>query len=401
MRSPFDAIVVGAGPAGSVCAYRLATEGARVLLADKERFPRDKPCGGALTVRALRQLPFSIEGVVEEAADRIQFRLGYGWKFERRTPETLLALTQRRHLDLALAERAAAAGSEFRDGVRVADFQRTSSGVSALVGGERVEATTLIDATGANGTAAAGAGLRGGELFGVGLEGNAPYEAVAGDGYRGRVVLELGAVPGGYGWIFPKGDHLNVGVGGWQASGPMLRGHLRRLCSEHGIDPGVLEDVRGARLPVRGPDGVVARGRALSIGDAAGLVDPLSGEGIFEALLSARLASTAVLELLAGEAEDLSSYGRALNASLAPISAASWAAKHAVDLHPRLTFTLARFPPAWGGIVRLLRGEVEHPDAEPSSLARFPLRAIQTLGQSDGASWRRWRSPGRVLPSDG
>jgi flavin-dependent dehydrogenase len=68
----YDAIVVGAGPAGSTTAYRLATAGASVLLADKARFPRDKPCGGGLTLRAARLLPFSVEPVVEDVAHRFE-----------------------------------------------------------------------------------------------------------------------------------------------------------------------------------------------------------------------------------------------------------------------------------------------------------------------------------------
>ena len=66
----FDAVIVGAGPAGSTVSYRLAAAGASVLLLDKARFPRDKPCGGGLTLRAVRQLPFSVEPVVEDVVHR-------------------------------------------------------------------------------------------------------------------------------------------------------------------------------------------------------------------------------------------------------------------------------------------------------------------------------------------
>src|SRR5438094_9275565 len=74
----FDVAVIGAGPAGSTAAYRLARSRARVLLIDKVRFPRDKPCGGGLTMRAVRQLPFSVEPVVEDRITRTRCRLRYG-----------------------------------------------------------------------------------------------------------------------------------------------------------------------------------------------------------------------------------------------------------------------------------------------------------------------------------
>src|SRR5438093_2652574 len=79
----FDAIVVGAGPAGSVAAYRLAAAGARTLLLDKATFPRDKPCGGGVTGRALRMLPFSIDPVVEDVVERAELTLDYAHRFGR------------------------------------------------------------------------------------------------------------------------------------------------------------------------------------------------------------------------------------------------------------------------------------------------------------------------------
>src|SRR5262245_65303542 len=89
----FDVLVVGAGPAGSTAAYRLAKAGASVLLADKARFPRDKPCGGGLTGRALRLLPVPVDPVVEDAADRFELGLGYHSRFERSSKEPIVLLT--------------------------------------------------------------------------------------------------------------------------------------------------------------------------------------------------------------------------------------------------------------------------------------------------------------------
>src|SRR4051812_50149920 len=110
----FDAIVVGAGPAGSTAAFRLSRAGARVLLLDRERFPRDKPCGGGLTARAVRQLPVSVEPVVEDVVRRCRLGLRYGTQFERGSEQPLVLMTQRRRLDAHLAEQAAAAGAQVR-----------------------------------------------------------------------------------------------------------------------------------------------------------------------------------------------------------------------------------------------------------------------------------------------
>src|ERR671922_2506877 len=111
----FDAIVVGAGPAGSTAAFRLTRAGARVLLLDRERFPRDKPCGGGLTYRAVRQLPVSVEPVVEDTVRRFELGFRYGTRFERRSDEPLILMTPRRRLDAPPPEPAADAGAGLPD----------------------------------------------------------------------------------------------------------------------------------------------------------------------------------------------------------------------------------------------------------------------------------------------
>src|SRR5919109_1392299 len=123
--SAFDVAVVGAGPAGSTAAYRLATAGARVLLVDRATFPRDKPCGGGVTVRAAKQLPFSIAPVVEDEVDVFELGLGYHRRFERRTRAPLIQMTQRRRLDAFLVEQAREAGGEFPAGSPADGMQAT------------------------------------------------------------------------------------------------------------------------------------------------------------------------------------------------------------------------------------------------------------------------------------
>ena len=147
----YDVIVVGAGPAGSTTAYRLARAGARVCLLDRARFPRDKPCGGGLTLRAVRELPFSVEPVVEDRVDTLELGLRYARRWSSRAEGPLVLMTQRRRLDAFLAERAAAAGAEFRDGVKVTEVDPAGA---VTVGGERLEADVVVGADWANGVAA-------------------------------------------------------------------------------------------------------------------------------------------------------------------------------------------------------------------------------------------------------
>ena len=98
----YEAIVVGGGPAGSTTAYRLAEQGASVLLADKATFPRDKPCGGGMTMRAVRQCPVDPSPVVEEEVDVIELRFRYRDAVVRYAREPVVLMTQRRRLDAFL-----------------------------------------------------------------------------------------------------------------------------------------------------------------------------------------------------------------------------------------------------------------------------------------------------------
>ncbi len=377
MVKHYDAIVVGGGPAGSTTAYRLAEQGASVLLVDKATFPRDKPCGGGLTLRAVRQCPVDPTPVVEEWIDKVELRFRYRAAVVRETREPVVWMTQRRRLDAFLLDAAREQGVEVREGVHVA----IEPGNTLVLGaGERVHADALVGADGANGITAKAVGLGQGIVYGVAYEGNVRYPTLPQERYTRRLVLELADIPGGYGWVFPKGDHANVGVGGWQSEGPKLREHLRRVCEAHGLDPGALESLRGHRLPLRRPGTRIAGERALLVGDAAGLIDPVSGDGMYECFVSSRLAAASILDLLAGRTSTLAPYAGAVDAELAPLHRASWKLKQALDRWPRATWQVARTKLLWVSIRGMIEGELTDP-GEQRGLARVPLRALSILGR--------------------
>jgi geranylgeranyl reductase family protein len=386
----YDAIVVGAGPAGSTTAYRLAERGASVLLLDRARFPRDKPCGGGVTRRAYAELPFSIEPVVEHPVTSVELGLGFGRRVERGRGGVLAYMTQRRHLDELLATRAADAGADFRDGVKVTAVDADEAGATVAAGAERLRTRTLVGADGVNGVCARALGLGGNRSLSVALEGNLPYERMDASRYDGRFVLELGTVPGGYGWVFPKGDHANFGVGGFESEGPRLREHLVRLCRAHGVRAEDLRELRGFRLPMRAHDSCLARGRALLVGDAAGLVDPLTGDGMYEAFVSARLAAQAVERVLGGDEVGVDSYAPRVTRQFAVHLWASWSLKAALDRFPRTTYALATLPPVWAVVESVVTGELSDVRAA-RGLVRAPLKALALLARAAGDPGHAYR----------
>src|SRR5712692_10639497 len=120
----YDAIVVGAGPAGSTAARHLSARGASVLMLDRHRFPRDKPCGGGVTLRAAAAGDLDLTPVIERTIYGARFSLRLGGSFDRRFDKPLTYMTQRCRLDAYLAERAAESGVDFHDGeaVRTIEF---------------------------------------------------------------------------------------------------------------------------------------------------------------------------------------------------------------------------------------------------------------------------------------
>ncbi len=364
--------IVGAGPAGAVAANRLAAAGAATLLVDRAAFPRDKPCGGGVTGRAARLLPFSIEPVVEDVVHRIDCRLHYAQSFERHARAPLAYMTQRRRLDHFLVQKAAESGAEVRDGVKVGDVREGG----LTVDGQEIAARVVIGADGCNGSSARELELGGEIVHGVALEANFPHEPR----FAHTMVLELAVVRGGYGWVFPKGDHVNLGVGGDASEAPRLRQHLRRLCEAHDVDFEAASELRGYRLPMRRSGSRLARGATAVIGDAAGLVDPFSGDGMYEAFLSARLAAEAALDLLAGRAATLDAYAEAVERRIAPLTRAGWGAKAAFDRFPRTTFALARLPVTFRVVEKLLQGELSHPGAA-RGLEKGSMRLIYAVAK--------------------
>jgi geranylgeranyl reductase family protein len=366
----YDVAIVGAGPAGSTAAYRLATAGASVLVLDKATFPRDKPCGGGVTGRAARLLPFSIEPVVEDVVDRLECGLRYRHRFTRRARAPLAYMTQRRRLDHFLLQKAAEAGAKVCEG-ETADARE-------------LDARIVIGADGCNGASAKQLGLAERVVHGVALEANYPHEPR----FARAMVLEIAVIRGGYGWIFPKDDHVNVGVGGNGEEGPRLRAELRRMCEAYGIDPDAARDTRGYRLPLRLPGTQLARGLTAVIGDAAGLVDPFSGDGMYEAFYSARLVADAALDVLAGRAENLAAYQAAVERRIAPLTRAGWGAKRAFERFPRTTYGLARLPVTFRALERLLQGDLPEPAAARGA-QRAAIRAIYAVSRAAAATTMR------------
>ena len=363
MSNTYDVIVAGAGPAGSTAARLLARNGARVLMLDKAAFPRDKPCGGGITFRADAANDLDLSPVTEREIYGGRFSSDLKRPFTR-TNDTLLArMTQRRRLDAYLAEQAAVAGAEFRDGSGVREISFDGRTTRVAANEDVYEAPILIGADGVNGMTSRSLGLRPAGEHAVALEANYPITDALAEEWGHLIGLDLGGTPGGYCWVFPKGDHLNIGVGGWTNIGPELRPRLDAYTRFVGLDPANLEGHRGYRLPLRREGEPVVRGNTMLVGDAAALVDPLSGEGIWAAFVSGRLAAEEAAKYLSGNVGNVTGYQRSLERVMHDEIIASRRLMGMLQrLPPIAVMVMKHYDPLWRALIQIIRGDLTYPE---------------------------------------
>lgn len=354
----YDVIVVGGGPAGSTAARECAVRGMRVLVLDRAEFPRDKPCGGGVTVRARNLLPFDISPVVERVTTDVHLTHRQSAGFTRGSGLDLVYMTQRRALDSLLLEHAVNSGAILREGAPVREVERGATSVAVRAGSETFRARALVAADGANGQTARLAGVRQKVWRQIAIEGNITPKGGVPSRWNSAFGLDIGEMPGGYGWLFPKGDHLNIGVGGWKHAGPTLRGRLLRLVEYYGFGPSELWGTRGHYLTIRQPDSPLVDGNVLLAGDAAGLVDPMTDEGIHSAIWSGKAAAKHLADYVDGTVSDLRGYARELESDLVPELKVSRRFHDLFHLTPALYLTVERRTSIlWSLARRILRGD--------------------------------------------
>jgi len=323
----YDAMIVGAGPAGCAAAYDLAARGRSVLLLDRRRFPRVKPCAGALTLKSLAALRYSVLPVVRYVA-RSMFmgkRLEERALFRSRHP--LCAMTVRAELDDFCLRKTIERGAEFRVVEAWREMRETSDGVTLQPAeGETLSACFVVGADGANSqvrrelTQASGRPGQDESWFRTGLA----LEATLANGNGAEMEFDFGVPARGYSWVFPKGDHLNVGIYTSRDDKLDRRALAEYVQARLGTDS--LSDVVGHQVGLGGAGYVPRSERIFLVGDAAGLVDALLGEGIYNAIASGQAAAAAIEDELAGRERARVSYTRRLRPIQQDVANCQWAA---------------------------------------------------------------------------
>lgn len=298
----FDVVVAGAGPGGSSAALVCARSGLQVLLVEKEALPRRKPCGGGLSPKALDALPVSVDPVVERRVTDVWITFG-----PRRALRHMLdrpgAMVRREAFDEYMAAEARRAGATLVDRCAVTGITREGEEILRVATEKgTIRARFLVGADGVHSLVRRELfpGSRARTVLAVEARVLPGAEVLAALG--SSCILDLAAIPGGYGWIFPKADHLNVGLYRHRETpeGSDLRGALGRFIHGYPFLAGArVEAIAGAPIPIRPVSRSLVRGNVVLVGDAAGLGDALYGGGISFAVQSGVEAGRAIVRSLA------------------------------------------------------------------------------------------------------
>ncbi|MFC7966152.1 geranylgeranyl reductase family protein [Streptomyces cinereoruber] len=364
----WDVVVVGAGPAGASAAYAAAVAGRRVLLLEKSELPRYKTCGGGIIGPSRDALPPGFELPLQDRVHAVTFSLEGRFARTRRSRRMLFGLINRPEFDAQLVQHAQKAGAELRTGATVTRVEQHGPSVPdrrtaavVLADGETILARAVVGADGSASRIGAHVGVKMGQVD-LGLEAEIPVPPSVAEDWKGRVLIDWGPMPGSYGWVFPKGDTLTVGVISARGEGAATKRYLEDFVARLGL-AGFEPSISSGHLTrCRTDDSPLSRGRVLVCGDAAGLLEPWTREGISYALRSGRLAGEwAVRVAEANDAVDARrqalNYAFAIKAGLGVEMAVGRRMLAVFERRPGLLHaTLTGLRPAWNAFADITRG---------------------------------------------
>jgi geranylgeranyl reductase family protein len=378
----YDVIVVGMGPGGSTAAARLSRAGFSVLGIDKQRHPRYKVCGGGLSARIDRLVDADFRAVVEQTVCGVQFTCAGEPAFFIESPSPVAYMVMRDRFDRLLLDQARRAGTVVHEEETVVSLIQSDDRVTVDTDGGRYHARAVIGADGANSVVARQLFPRRRGRLVPGLESEVATDGAPQFLDAGRAVIDIGVTQKGYAWIFPKAGRLSVGAAEFRGKPASPKGTLERFIrGTKGLASLPIPQPIGHPLPLyplwgrRSGDELV-RHRALLVGDAGHLVDPLFGEGIYYAVRSGQLAADAVAGAFQERHRLFGDYDAAIQREMGAEFRIAGKMAHVVYSFPRISHRILSHDP---DIVRLYYGVLQGTETYQSFYVKASGRVKSAL----------------------
>ncbi len=337
----YDVIVSGSGPAGATAAYRLAKSGLSVLILDRDKFPRYKPCGGGLSLKIDRILDIDIRNFIEATVNGAYFSYGQKEGAHLMSEQPVAYMVMREKFDSHLTHEAVKAGATLLTGKKVEGICVNKTGYDVFTKDETFSGRYVVGADGVNGSVRKFIHPDSVRTIAASLEAEIEVDQSVIDKHSNYVHIDFGIIPYGYAWVFPKKGMLSVGIAGFKGTVKRPKEFFDNFIKGHGTLSGINGfSYRGYPLPLFRNQQSLAKGGVLLTGDAGNLVDPFFGEGIYYAIRSAQLASSVIYDSIRNGSNDLSRYEKLISNEFYPEFSAAQKVSQFVYACPRVWYDI-------------------------------------------------------------
>jgi geranylgeranyl reductase family protein len=363
-KNRYDVIVSGAGPAGSVLAYELAKSGAKVLVLEKHKMPRYKCCAGGITYKTSRILPIKLDGLVEDVITGVDVCSNGSGNYSGKSDRDLIYTISRDRFDNALAEKAISSGATMVPGRGVEAISESGGLFEVSTSRDKYSARFLVGADGAGSMVARQPAFKNRIEYITGINAEIALDPSGADYWKGKILIDVTRIRGGYAWVFPKSGFVSAGIASIRQEAPKLKERFSEFLEANGLNESKILRRRGARIPLCKGNPVVAAGNMALLGDAAGFADPLSGEGIYYAVYSAQLLAKTIKVCLLDGAEGLEGYQQLVNKNIMPEIRIARVLQKIFIRFPQVAVKILNYDErAWRGCCYFARGELSYANA--------------------------------------